>query len=265
NDPRTDRLAVELRPDSALTAQPQPKGAQAGQHLAAPAVVLAAVHERRVDPERDVVQEAATADPADVHTPLFSAERLERAERVVSIEPNVAGEVIPGAEGNADEGQIALDRDRGDARHGAVTAGHAEHVDGGPARELRGVFAVADDPRLDPEPLRLGAKLVCGRPRPPGAGVDQKEACHAPQAIGAGGTGFRAFGPLRRCPFVPIMALCTPRANCTGSKTSSARVGSSAGSTQGSRRSRRTWPSTRPFWPTSRPPSRAKTVSAPRP
>ena len=125
-------------------------------------MVLAPVHERRVDPERDVVQEAAAADAAHVHAPFLAAEALERAERVVPIEPDVAGEVIPGAERNADEGQIALDRDRGDARHGAVTAGHAEDVDGGPARELGGVLALADDPRLDPEPLRLG----CGaRPR----------------------------------------------------------------------------------------------------
>ncbi len=66
--------------------------------------VLAPVDERRVEPERDVVQEAPLARPADVDAPFLALEAGERGEWVVAIEPEVAGEVVARAVGNDDEG-----------------------------------------------------------------------------------------------------------------------------------------------------------------
>ena len=98
--------------------------------------MLAPVDERRVDAERDVVQEAPLARAADVDAPLLALEAVERRERVVAVEAEVAGEVVARAEGDDDEGQVALDRDRGHARDRAVAARGAEHVRVGRARQL---------------------------------------------------------------------------------------------------------------------------------
>jgi hypothetical protein len=67
-------------------------------------VVLAPVDEPRVEPERDVVQEAPLPRPADVDAPFLALEAGERGEWVVAIEPEVAGEVVARAVGNDDEG-----------------------------------------------------------------------------------------------------------------------------------------------------------------
>ena len=123
--------------------------------------------ELRVDAERDVVQEEPVADAADVHPPLRAAERAERAERVVPIEADVAGEVIPGAERDADEGQVALDaRPRRRAPSEPSPPAMPRRLRHGPARELGGVVALAEDVRLDPAPLRPQRELVRGRAAP---------------------------------------------------------------------------------------------------
>jgi hypothetical protein len=86
-------------------------------------VPLAAVHESGVDAERDVVQEHAAVDAPDVDALLGAVERSQRIERIVGVEPDVAGEVVPRPERHADEGQVALDRDRCDRCERPVSAG----------------------------------------------------------------------------------------------------------------------------------------------
>src|SRR5919197_3801496 len=81
-DARLHRLAVELSPDSAPLAQAQPERPGARERLAPPAVPLAPVDERRIETERDVVQEAAVADPPDVDAPLVASEGIERSDGV---------------------------------------------------------------------------------------------------------------------------------------------------------------------------------------
>ena len=106
----------------ASAAQAEPERTQAGERLAPAAVVLAPVDERRVDAERDVVQEATLSRAADVDAPLLALEAVERRERVVAVEAEVAGEVVARAVGDDDERQVALDGDRGHARDRAVAA-----------------------------------------------------------------------------------------------------------------------------------------------
>ena len=142
-------------------------------------MVLAPVHERRVDAERNVVQEAALARAADVDAPFLALEALERRERVVAVEAEVAGEVVARAERDDDERQVALDGDRGHARDRAVTARRAEHVRVGRACQLGDVVVLAEHSRLDPARLRRGGELVGRRALGPGARVDQQEAGHS--------------------------------------------------------------------------------------
>ena len=89
-------------------------------------MAFAVVDELRVEPERDVVQEQAPADPADVDPPLQSPECVQRGDRIVAVEPEVAREVVSRSEGNADEGDVTLDRDFCDCGERPVTTGGAE-------------------------------------------------------------------------------------------------------------------------------------------
>ena len=103
--------------------------AQPRERVAAAPVVLAAVHELRVDAERDVVQEEPVVRAADVDAALVAVdERFERADRVVAVEPEVAREVVARPERDARERQVALDRHVGDRRERAVAAGHRERA-----------------------------------------------------------------------------------------------------------------------------------------
>ena len=68
------------------------------ERFAAATVVLPPVDERCVDPERDVVQETPLARPADVDAALLALEAGERGERIVPVEPEIACEVVAGAE-----------------------------------------------------------------------------------------------------------------------------------------------------------------------
>ena len=106
------------------------------------------------------------------------SKRVERGERVVAVEPEVAREVVARPERDDDERQVALDRDRGHARHRAVAAGRAEHVRVGLARQLGGVVALAQDVRLDPARLRRLRQLLRARALGPAARIDQQEPRH---------------------------------------------------------------------------------------
>src|SRR5207247_4117965 len=80
-DARAHGPAVELRPDAPTLAEAEPERAGAGEHFAPPAVPFPAVDKRRVEPERDVVQEAPFADPPDIDVPLVALEGVERGNR----------------------------------------------------------------------------------------------------------------------------------------------------------------------------------------
>ena len=173
--------------------------------LAPAAVVLAPVDERRVDAERDVVQEAPLARAADVDAPLLALEGLERRERVVEVEAEVAGEVVARAVRDDDERQVALDRDRGHARDRPVAARRAEHVRVRRARQLDDVVVLAEHARLDPARPRRGGQLVGRRALGPGARIDQQEPGHRPHAIGHAARQVRPNGSLRPSALVPII------------------------------------------------------------
>ena len=80
------------------------------------AMVLPAVDEPGVEAERDVVQEETVTGPPDVDPPLAARERVERSDRVVAVEAEVARKVVAGAERHAHEPKVALD---GDTRDGS--------------------------------------------------------------------------------------------------------------------------------------------------
>ena len=76
--------------------------------------MLAPVDEPGVGAERDVVQEDPVVGLADVDAPLDGVvvECGERAERIVAVEPEVAREVVPRAEGDTDERGTGIERRR---------------------------------------------------------------------------------------------------------------------------------------------------------
>jgi hypothetical protein len=136
------------------------EGAHTCECISTPAMSFASVNEPGVDPERDVVQEETLVGTADIDAPLGPTERLERAARVVPVDPEVAGEVVARSERDADEGQVSFERDGGDRRQGSVTARDPERVRVGRAREPGRVLAVSEDVRLDPERLRLLRQIL---------------------------------------------------------------------------------------------------------
>src|SRR5205814_7365637 len=159
HDACAHRSPAELRPDLPAVPQPAPERACPGEHLAAAAVTLAPVDERGVEPERDVVEKAPPAHAADVDAVLFAAERVEGRERIVPVEPEVAREVVPRAERDADKGQPTLDGNHRHTRKRPVAARSPERLSVRLSRECSDVLALRDDPRLDPPSLRLGPQL----------------------------------------------------------------------------------------------------------
>ena len=144
-------------------------------------------------------------DPAHVDSALGSPERVERGERVVTIEAEVPREVVPGPERDADEGQAALDRDRGHRCERAVASGHPERVGLGGPGDLLQVLSVAEEMHLDASAAGLLGELVGRRAVAAGAWIDDQEAGH-------GGPGYRPArpknepnGPWRPSTVVPII------------------------------------------------------------
>ena len=159
-----NHVAVDGEPVlAAVVLDDERERAQPRERVAPPAVALAAVDEHRVQAEREVVQEQAVAGTADVDAPLLAGEALERGERVVAVEPEVAREVVARAERDADERDVLLERDLGHRREGAVAAGHSEHVRAGGPRDLLEVLALTQDMRVDAPLGRRGAQLLRGR------------------------------------------------------------------------------------------------------
>ena len=148
------------------------------QSLAPAAVVLATVDEVRVGAERDVVEEHAVVRPSDVDPPLGSGVGVECADRVITVEPDIAGEVVPGAERDAHERQVPLDRDRRDRRERAVPAGDPELLRIGAPRKLDRIVALSQNACDDPAPPRGIDELLDCRPGRPRAGIYEQEAGH---------------------------------------------------------------------------------------
>jgi hypothetical protein len=121
------------------------------------------VHELGVEPQRDVVEEQAAAHLADVDLPLTAGERLERGDRIVAVESEVAGEVVSRSEGDADEREVAVERDLRDRRERPVAPGDADRVRVGELRELRRLLARLKKSRLDSPAARFVRELFRAR------------------------------------------------------------------------------------------------------
>jgi hypothetical protein len=140
---------------------------------------FAPVDEPRVEAERGVVEEDALGDPADVDSNLaIRSERGECTDRVVAVETEIASEVIPGPEWDADERELALDRDLRDGREGPVAACHPERVCLRLPRDLLRLVLRPEDVDLDSEGLGRVDELVCARPTLAGARVHDQKARH---------------------------------------------------------------------------------------
>jgi len=79
DDACRDRLPVDPQPEWARMSGRAKQGAKSREGVAPATVGLAAVDERGVGAERDVVQEEPFARPADVDPPLVAAESRERS------------------------------------------------------------------------------------------------------------------------------------------------------------------------------------------
>lgn len=172
-----------------------------GQCVAAAAMVLPSVHEAGVDAERDVVEEQALPGSADVDPALNPVERGQRCERIVTVEADVAREVVSGAEGDADERKLPRERDVGDRCQRPVAARDPDRAGRSLRRECRRVVAGLQDACGHTAPAGLREQVADfdavtdARVR-----VDEQEARHSRRLLGrAGLPGTRAavsFGGL---------------------------------------------------------------------
>jgi len=133
-------------------------GAQhAGQHvedradLATP--VLGGLHDLRVQAHGGVVHEDPVADQGEVDPPLGRrSERVQGTHHVVSIEPEVHGQVVSGPRGHADERDVVSHGHAGHEGLRTVPAGHPNHI-GAPGDGILGqphqVVSLAQHDGLD--------------------------------------------------------------------------------------------------------------------
>jgi pyrroloquinoline-quinone synthase len=135
------------------------------------------VDEARIEAERDVVQEETAVHACNVDRVLAASERAQSLRRIAALEPEVARDVVEGAERNGDERHAPLDRDLRDGRQRTVPAGHAHGALGRPPRDLSGVVAGAEDVRVEAEAGCRLTKLVGAGPAA-GARVDDEKAAH---------------------------------------------------------------------------------------
>jgi hypothetical protein len=117
HDARADRLAVDRDAERLPVLHEDRERAQARERVAAAPMALPPVHEPRVNPEGDVVQKEPSVRTADVNHALLAVhECVERADRVVAVETEVAREVVARSERDAHERQSTFQRDLGDRR-----------------------------------------------------------------------------------------------------------------------------------------------------
>ncbi len=98
-----------------------------------------------------------------------------RANGIVAVEPQAAGEMITGPERNTDERGVALERNVGDGRQRAVPPGYAQNVGRRGSRQLSRVLSCLQDVGLDAGGLRRGGEPVCSRRARAGTGIDEEE------------------------------------------------------------------------------------------
>jgi hypothetical protein len=179
--PNVDAVDRE-RLDPSAGARQQPQRTNRGEGVAATAMVLAPVDESRVEAERYVVEEEPPVDASDVDSAFDAGEGRQRPERVVPIETEVAGKVVPGSVRDADEGKPALERDLGDRCKRAVAPRDSEAVRISGACDFGGVLTGAEGMRVDPARPRACRKLVRARFRVPCTRIDDEEAGRLAQA-----------------------------------------------------------------------------------
>jgi hypothetical protein len=132
------------------------------------------LHDLGVQAHRGVVDEHPAAGQTQVDAPLHRRpERIEGTDHVVAVQPEVHGQMVAGARGDADECHSVIGGHAGHQRLRAVSTGHADHV-GTAGDGLLGqstqVVARCQHDRLDASPLRLldeveSLHLAAPRPR----------------------------------------------------------------------------------------------------
>jgi hypothetical protein len=137
--------------------------------------MLSPVDEGGVVTEADVVEEEVARDPAHVDAPFPPAEGVERRDRVVAVEPDVAREVVASAERHADERKVALEGHLRHLRERPVAAGHPERLGVGRTGEVRCVVTLAED--VDGHAAFLGGsdELIRARGVVARARIDEEE------------------------------------------------------------------------------------------
>jgi hypothetical protein len=139
-------------------------------------VLLAAMDDSRVDPERDVVEEEPATRATGVDPALSAPEGVERADGIVPVEAEIPGEVVPCPERDADERQVALECNLRYRRERAVAAGNSEDLHVCSAGELFSIVVGSENAGRQTTATRLLGKLLGRRPPAPRTGIDEEEA-----------------------------------------------------------------------------------------
>jgi hypothetical protein len=94
----------------------------------APAIVRVA-HHRGVEADRDVVQKYLVVDRPDIDPSLGTVlKRGQLARRISDVCPAVFGEVVSGAAGNHDQGDVVFDCYSRDGTHRSVSSCGDQHL-----------------------------------------------------------------------------------------------------------------------------------------
>ena len=206
-------LSVDAEVQPMWVAQCSQQRAGCRERLPPAAVSLAPVHEGGVRADRDVVQEQTLAGAADVDPTFRTAECLERRHRITTVETEIASEVIAGPERNADERQVAFDRDLGDGRERAVAACDPDRraVARGFRRNRGCVLALREHVRADRPLGRSGSQLLGARASPARSRIDQQKPAQNWASIGLSGWQVRPFGSCESGRLRPIMCPMSDR------------------------------------------------------
>ena len=159
-------------------------GLEQGPELGVP--VAGPPHRFGIEPERGVVDEHPPIHLGEVDPALAAVdERVESADDVVAIDPEVEGEVVARPGGNAGVRQTRLGGDRRDNRLRAVASGHRQRVgavrDRAPHQFLE-VIVAPEFKRLDTATSRLVGEAKARRLAAAGLWIEEQH-----RATGCGG------------------------------------------------------------------------------